>query len=207
MNIFPIIILAGGENLKMLALDEVKIIVSKYEDDLPSSMETFRRWIRKDLVSGSVETNYYGGTKGKDVFYNNIIVYEIITAIRLKKLGCSLEEIANSRKILKELSLFNDYSDSDDVSERLFKDKKVNEDFKKMLKEHEVIPIIKNRIEDKRKEIEQKINNNADISEIQQEFKKLEKLEQTALSSRKYLKKYIEVREERINFKLPSTSL
>lgn len=179
------------------------MIVSKYEDKLPESMETFRRWIRKGLVSGSVETIYYGGTKGKDVFYNNIIVYEIITAIRLKKLGCSLKEIANSRKVLNELNLFCAYSNSNDVFERLYKNEKVNENFKKMLKNHEIIPMIKNKIEDKRKEIKQKINNDADISEIQQEFKKLEKLEQTALLSKQYLEKYIEVREERITFNLP----
>jgi predicted transcriptional regulator len=75
-----------------------------------------------------------------------------------------------------------------------------------MLQNHKVIPAVKSKIEDKRKEIQQKINNNAELSEMQQEFKKLEKLEQTALLSKEYLQKYIEVMEEVDNFKLPNAS-
>jgi hypothetical protein len=177
----------------MLTLDEAKKIVSKYEDNLPASMETFRRWVRQGLVSGSVKTEYYGGIHGKDVYYRKIIIYEIVTALRLKRSGWKLQEIADSRKILKELGLLNSYPTS-------------NFKIEKMLQNHKVIPAVKSKIEDKRKEIQQKINNNAELSEMQQEFKKLEKLEQTALLSKEYLQKYIEVMEEVDNFKLPNAS-
>lgn len=190
--LFFIIILKGGEEI-MLTLGEAKKIVSKYEDNLPASMETFRRWVRQGLVSGSVKTEYYGGIHGKDVYYRKIIIYEIVTALRLKRSGWKLQEIADSREILKELGLLNSYPTS-------------NFKIEKMLKNHEVIPAVKSKIEDKRKEIQQKINNNAELSEMQQEFKKLEKLEQTALLSKEYLKKYIEVMEEVRDFKLPNAS-
>ena len=77
----------------MITLKEAAAVASEFER-LPESMETLRRWTRRKIISRSSEDVYHGGDIGRETFYPDQIIAEIITTIRLKNNhGFTLEEI------------------------------------------------------------------------------------------------------------------
>lgn len=167
----------------MITLDKAAERASQFVE-LPSSMETLRRWSRNNVISSKVDEVYHGGDIGREVFYKDKIIYEIVIAARLKKAGWKLEEVAYWRQRLEKRIL--EYTEKGfEKVKRMNQSSRIEEKHKELIKEKEA-------------EIKAKTKNFTDINikDLQKELKELERAQERLEKSSEYLKEVEKCIEE-----------
>jgi hypothetical protein len=168
----------------MITLDKAAERASQFVE-LPSSMETLRRWSRNNVISGKVDEVYHGGDIGREVFYKDKIIYEIVIAARLKKAGWKLEEVAYWRQRLEKRILEYTEKGFEKVKGMNKISRPFNERHKEFIKEKEAeIKDINKNFND----IYIKKITNINIKDLQKDIKELKKDQERLEKSSEYMK-------------------
>jgi len=114
----------------MITLDNAAEKAAKFAE-IPGSIDTLRRWARNEVISKPIHEEYYGGFDGREVFYHDSLIIEIITAIRLKNnYRYKFGEISKARNFLE-----TGHNDHEGLKEVYFKKVKDDLQHSKQLKE------------------------------------------------------------------------
>lgn len=169
----------------MITLKEAAAVAGEFER-LPESMETLRRWTRRKIISKPADEIFHGGDIGREVFYPDQIIAEVITTIRLKNNhGFTLEEIAKGRLA------FNKVIDSMKDKDIFKKDNKLN------------LKIIKNSLDQFRKveqsgrrKLSEAAAAGASIEELQEIINEIKSNKKFRTKTIKYAEVYLKVLDD-----------